>query len=104
MVLGLLWSKSIYAIEYCHEYNKSRKPLEPTTFTSIVFLHLELKCLGKTKEAKIFLQENEKLHENLVKSRIDTTLTGGPDVEKKLSKIEQDYINSIVELFYKLKK
>ena len=38
VVLGLLWSNIVYGIEYCEDYNKTRKPLEPATFISVDFL------------------------------------------------------------------
>ena len=58
VVLGLLWSNIVYGIEYCEDYNKTRKPLEPATFISVVFLELELKCLGKKKKQK-YLKKKE---------------------------------------------
>ena len=42
--------------------------------------------------------------EKMIKSQIDASLAKGPDVEKKLDDLEQDYINSVVKLFYKLKE
>ncbi len=104
VVLGLLWSNFAFAIEYCYEYNKTRKPLEPATFVSLTFLEFELECLGKIKERKIFIKERNELMEKMIKSQIDASLAKGPDVEKKLDDLEQDYINSVVKLFYKLKE
>ena len=103
IVLGLLWSNVGHSIEYCNEYNKTKKPLEPATFISVAFLKLELDCLGKNEEAKIFDKKQSILMEKMVKIQIQTSVDGGSNVPKKLKQLEQDYINSVVNLFYELK-
>ena len=103
LVLGLLWCNVGYSIEYCYEYNKTRKPLEPATFTSVVFLKLELDCLGKKKEAKIFDKKKSALMKKMVEAQTQTSVDGGSDVPKKLKQLQQDYINSVVNLFHELK-
>ena len=103
VVLGMLWSNIVYGIEYCEEYNKTRKPLEPATFISVVFLELELECLGKKKEAKIFEKKRNELMKVMVQAQIDASIAGGVNVQKKMDQFQQDYINSVVKIFYKLK-
>ena len=41
--------------------------------------------------------------EKMVKIQIQTSVDGGSNVPKKLKQLEQDYINSVVNLFYELK-
>ena len=103
VVLGLLWSNIVHGIEYCEDYNKTRKPLEPATFISVVFLELELKCLGKKKEAKIFEKKRIELMKVMVQAQLDASIAGGANVQKKMDQFQQDYINSVVKIFYKLK-
>ena len=95
MVLGLLWSNIGHSIEYCDEYNKTKKPLEPATFISVVFLKLELDCLGKNEEAKMFDKKRSILMEKMFEIQIQTSVEGGSNVPKKLKQFEQDYINSV---------
>ena len=103
IALGLLWSNVGHSIEYCDEYNKIKKPLEPATFISVVFLESELKCLGKIKETKIFVKKRDAFMKIMVQSQIDASVAGGANVQKKMDQFQQEYINAVVNLFYALK-
>ena len=56
MVLGLLWVGNANAREYCFPINEQNKILDIRTDSSahLIFLGEELKCIGKSKEAKIY--------------------------------------------------
>jgi hypothetical protein len=64
IVLGLLWVGNANAREYCFPINEQNKILDIRTDSSVhlIFLGEELKCIGKTKEAKIYL---DKYNENI---------------------------------------
>jgi len=64
IVLGLLWVGNANAREYCFPINEQNKILDIRTDSSVhlIFLGEELKCIGKTKEAKIY---SDKYNENI---------------------------------------
>ena len=64
MVLGLLWVGNANAREYCFPINEQNKILDIRTDSSVhlIFLGEELKCIGKTKEAKIY---SDRYNENI---------------------------------------
>ena len=63
LVLVLLWSSFGNAREYCFSLNESKKNLDTRaeSFTDLIFLYKELECLGKSKEAKIYKEEYNKV-------------------------------------------
>jgi len=64
IVLGLLWVGNANAREYCFPINEQNKILDIRTDSSVhlIFLGEELKCIGKTKEAKIY---SDRYNENI---------------------------------------
>ena len=59
LVLGLLWSNSGNATEYCSSLNESKKILDirAKSYVDLIFLGEELACIGKLKEVKIYSRE-----------------------------------------------
>ena len=39
----------------------------------------------------------------MVQAQLDASIAGGANVQKKMDQFQQDYINSVVKIFYKLK-
>jgi hypothetical protein len=39
----------------------------------------------------------------MVQAQLDASIAGGVNVQKKMDQFQQDYINSVVKIFYKLK-
>ena len=57
----------------------------------------------KKKEAKIFEKKRIELMKVMVQAQLDASIAGGANVQKKMDQFQQDYINSVVKIFYKLK-
>ena len=55
----ILWSNISHSREYCFPLNEEKKILDIRTDSTahLIFLGEELKCIGKSKEAKIYLDE-----------------------------------------------
>ena len=62
--LFLLWSNISHSRDYCHPINEQKKNLDirVDSWADLIFLGEELKCIGKSKEAKIYL---DKYYENI---------------------------------------
>lgn len=58
----ILWSNISHSREYCFPLNEEKKILDIRTDSTahLIFLGEELKCIGKSKEAKIYLDAYHK--------------------------------------------
>ena len=65
----ILCSNISYSREYCSPLNEEKKILDirSDSFADLIFLGEELKCIGKSKEAKIYLDKYYKNIEVWVK-------------------------------------
>ena len=131
----ILWSNISYSREYCHPLNEEKKILDIRTDSTVhlIFLGEELKCIGKSKEAKIYsdaYNENIKVWVNEIipmypkgsKNRFklcgqihlndDMSNLSDPIKNKKYQKCEQEKVKKATEkaitylydLFYELEK
>ena len=103
VVLGLLLTSKTYAYDYCDEYLKSSKPLDNPSMVNIVLLQSELKCLGKDKEALIFNEQMTEMMKKHIEAWVKIMVDADENDKKIANQMEQDYINSVVNLFHKLK-
>ena len=69
VVLSLLWSNVGYSYQYCYKAFDTIEPIKNASFMNIGFLKLELECLNKTKEAKIFEKKSSELFEYTVQKQ-----------------------------------
>ena len=103
MVLGLLWSNVGYSYQYCYKAFDTIEPIKNASFMNIGFLKLELECLNKTKEAKIFERKSSELFEYTVQKQTYLLLEKGDSALQEVKTLEQNYINSMIKLFMELK-
>ena len=103
VVLGLLWCNVSYSYQYCYKAFDTIKPIKNASFMNIGFLKLELECLNKTKEAKIFEKKSSELFEYTVQKQTYLLLEKGDSALQEVKTLKQNYINSMIKLFMELK-
>ena len=103
VVLGLIFSSKSFAYDYCDEYLKSSKLLDNPSMVNIALLQSELRCLGKDKEALIFNEQMTEMMKKHIEAWVKIMIDADENDKKIANQMEQDYINSVVELFYKLR-
>ena len=101
--LSFIFMSKTYGYDYCDAYLKTSKPLDNPSFVNISLLKFELKCLGKDKEALIFDKEMTAMMEKHLEAWVKIMIDPDENDKKIANQMEQDYINSVVELFYKLR-
>jgi len=102
-VIGLLWCNVSYSYQYCYKAFDTIKPIKNASFMNIGFLKLELECLNKTKEAKIFEKKSGELFEYVAQKQAYLLLEKGDSALQEVKALEQNYINSMIKLFMELK-
>ena len=70
---------------------------------NIVLLQSELKCLGKDKEALIFNEQMTEMMKKHIEAWVKIMVDADENDKKIANQMERDYINSVVNLFHKLK-
>ncbi len=101
--LGLLLMSKTYAYDYCNEYLKSSRPLDNPSMVNIALLQSELTCLGKDKEALMFQEQMHEMMRKHIKGWVEIMVDADENDKRIANQMEQDYINSVVNLFHKLK-
>ena len=135
VVFLILCSNTSYSREYCSPLNEEKKILDIRTDSTahLIFLGEELKCIGKSKEAKIYLDEYYKhikvwvnemmpMYPKGSKNRFkicgqihlndDMSNLSDPIKEKnyhkceeeRIKKVEEKAITYLYDLFYELEK
>ncbi len=92
-----------YAYNYCNAYLKSSKPLDNPTMSNIALLESELNCLGKTKEASMFQEQMYEMMEKHLDEWVKIMINPDENDKKIAKQMQQEYIGSVVRLFFKLK-
>ena len=103
LVLSLLLTSKTYAYDYCDQYLKTSKPLDDPSLLIIALLEVELKCLGKDKEAALFKKQMSEMLEKHLEKWVKIMVDADENDKKIANQMEQDYIKSVVKLFYNLK-
>ena len=103
VVLGFITTSKTFAYNYCDAYLKSSKPLDNPTMTNIVLLETELKCLGKIKEASMFQEQMYEMMEKHLDEWVKIMYDSDENDKIIAKQMQQEYISSVVRLFYKLK-
>ena len=103
VVLGLLWCNVSYSYQYCYKAFETMQPIKNASFMNVKFLKLELECLNKTKEAKIFDKKSTEMFKKVVQKQTKLLYEKGDSANKEVEILQRNYVNSAIQLFMKLK-
>ena len=103
VVLVLLWCNVSYSYQYCYKAFETMQPIKNASFMNVQFLKLELECLNKTKEAKIFDKKTTEMFKKVVQKQTKLLYEKGESANKEVEILQQNYVNSAIQLFMKLK-
>ena len=103
LVLSLLWCNVSYSYQYCYKAFETMQPIKNASFMNVKFLKLELECLNKTKEAKIFDKKTTEMFKKVVQKQTKLLYEKGDSANKEVEILQRNYVNSAIQLFMKLK-